>query len=107
AERFFARTNVNHFLLEYDAPRAGDFAPLRFVPSRKGAVLGLISSKTPVLESMDELRRRADEAAKHIALDRLGISPQCGFASTAAGNPLTQADERAKLRLVREAAQAI
>jgi 5-methyltetrahydropteroyltriglutamate--homocysteine methyltransferase len=107
AERFFARTNVSHFLLEYDTPRAGDFAPLRFVPSGRGAVLGLISSKTPVLEKMDELRRRADEAAKHIPLDRLGISPQCGFASTAAGNPLTQADERAKLELVVNAAQAI
>jgi 5-methyltetrahydropteroyltriglutamate--homocysteine methyltransferase len=69
--------------------------------------LFLISSKTPVLESMDELRRRADAAAKHIPLDRLGMSPQCGFASTAAGNPLTQADQRAKLELVVNAAQAI
>jgi 5-methyltetrahydropteroyltriglutamate--homocysteine methyltransferase len=107
AERFFAGTNADHFLLEYDTPRAGDFAPLRFVPSGKGVVLGLISSKTPVLESMNELQRRADEAAKHIALDRLAIGPQCGFASTAAGNPLTQADQRAKLRLVVDAARAI
>jgi 5-methyltetrahydropteroyltriglutamate--homocysteine methyltransferase len=107
AERFFAGTDANHFLLEYDTPRAGDFAPLRFVPSGKGVVLGLISSKTPALESMDELARRADEAARHIALDRLAISPQCGFASTAAGNPLTQADQHAKLRLVVEAARAI
>jgi 5-methyltetrahydropteroyltriglutamate--homocysteine methyltransferase len=107
AERFFAGTNVNHFLLEYDTPRAGDFAPLRLVPGGKGVVLGLISSKTPVLESMHELQRRADEAAKHIGLDRLAISPQCGFASTAAGNPLTQADQRAKLRLVVDAARTI
>jgi 5-methyltetrahydropteroyltriglutamate--homocysteine methyltransferase len=107
AERFFARTNANHFLLEYDTPRAGDFAPLRYVPSGKGVVLGLISSKNPAIEEMDVLRRRVGEAAKHIALDRLAISPQCGFASTAAGNPLTEAEEQAKLRLVVEAARAI
>jgi 5-methyltetrahydropteroyltriglutamate--homocysteine methyltransferase len=107
AERFFARTRANHFLLEYDTPRAGDFAPLRFVPQGKGVVLGLISSKTPELERIDVLQRRADEAAKHIDLDRLAISPQCGFASSAAGNPLSEADERAKLRLVVAAARAI
>ena len=107
AERFFAGTNANHFLLEYDTPRAGDFAPLRFVPSGKGVVLGLISSKTPALESLHDLQRRADEAARHIALDRLAISPQCGFASTVAGNPLSEADQFAKLRLAVEAAHAI
>jgi 5-methyltetrahydropteroyltriglutamate--homocysteine methyltransferase len=107
AERFFARADVSHFLLEYDTPRAGDFQPLRFVPDTKGVVLGLVSSKTPVLESVDALRRRAEEAARIIDLDRLAISPQCGFASTAAGNPLSEADERAKLRLVVEAARAI
>jgi 5-methyltetrahydropteroyltriglutamate--homocysteine methyltransferase len=107
AERFFARADANHFLLEYDTPRAGDFAPLRFVPKGKGVVLGLISSKTPVLESVDSLRRRADEATKYIGLERLAISPQCGFASSAAGNPLSEADERAKLRLVVDAARAI
>ena len=64
AERFFARTQVNHFLLEYDTPRAGDFAPLRFVPNGKGIVLGLISSKTPVLERIDDLQRRVDEASE-------------------------------------------
>src|SRR5262249_32652088 len=88
AERFFARTRANHFLLEYDTPRSGDFAPLAFVPKGKGVVLGLISSKTPELESLDALRRRFDEAARYIDLDRLAISPQCGFASSAAGNPL-------------------
>jgi 5-methyltetrahydropteroyltriglutamate--homocysteine methyltransferase len=107
AERFFARTNANHFLLEYDTPRSGDFAPLRFVPKGKGVVLGLVSSKTPVLESLDSLQRRTEEAAGHIDLDRLAISPQCGFASSAAGNPLSEADERAKLRRVVEAAWAI
>ena len=107
AERFFARTAANHFLLEYDTPRSGDFAPLRFVPKGKGAVLGLVSSKTPVLEDMDGLRRRTDEAARHIDLARLAISPQCGFASSAGGNPLSEADERAKLKLVVDAARAI
>jgi 5-methyltetrahydropteroyltriglutamate--homocysteine methyltransferase len=107
AERFFAHTHANHFLLEFDTPRAGDFAPLAFVPKGKGVVLGLVSSKTPDLESMDDLRRRADEAGRHIDLDRLAISPQCGFASTAAGNPLSEADQRAKLKLVVDAARAI
>jgi 5-methyltetrahydropteroyltriglutamate--homocysteine methyltransferase len=107
AERFFQSTNVSHFLLEYDTARAGDFRPLRFVPASKGVVLGLISTKTPQLESIEDLKRRCDEAAQHIELDRLGISPQCGFASTAAGNPLTEAGERAKLSLVVAAARAI
>jgi 5-methyltetrahydropteroyltriglutamate--homocysteine methyltransferase len=107
AERFFANTKVNHFLLEYDTPRAGDFAPLRFVPKSRGVVLGLISSKTPVLESMEVLKQRTQEATRYIDLDRLAIGPQCGFASTVAGNPLTEADERAKLALIVEAAKAI
>jgi 5-methyltetrahydropteroyltriglutamate--homocysteine methyltransferase len=106
AERFFTRTKVNHFLLEYDTPRAGDFRPLRFVEG-KGVVLGLISSKTPALESLDDLARRTREAAQYIDLDRLAISPQCGFASTVAGNPVTEADERAKLKLAVDAARAI
>jgi 5-methyltetrahydropteroyltriglutamate--homocysteine methyltransferase len=107
AERFFANTDVNHFLLEYDTPRAGDFAPLRFVPASKAVVLGLISSKTPVLESIDQLKHRVEEATQYIGLDRLAISPQCGFASTVAGNPVTEADERAKLALVVQAAKSI
>jgi 5-methyltetrahydropteroyltriglutamate--homocysteine methyltransferase len=107
AERFFNLTHANHFLLEYDSARAGDFAPLRLVPKNKGVVLGLVSSKTPALESPETLKRRTDEAAQFIALDRLAVSPQCGFASSAAGNPLSEADEIAKLRLVVEAARAI
>jgi 5-methyltetrahydropteroyltriglutamate--homocysteine methyltransferase len=107
AEKFFNRTNVDHFLLEFDTPRAGGFAPLRFVPGDKGVVLGLISSKTPQLEKLEALRRRADEAAKYIDASRLAISPQCGFASTMGGNPVTEADERAKLALCVEAAAAI
>jgi 5-methyltetrahydropteroyltriglutamate--homocysteine methyltransferase len=107
AERFFADTEVDHFLLEYDTPRAGDFAPLRFVPKTKGVVLGLVSTKTPVLEEIDGLRKRVTEATRYIDLDRLAISPQCGFASTVAGNPLSEEDQRAKLGLIVRAATDI
>jgi 5-methyltetrahydropteroyltriglutamate--homocysteine methyltransferase len=106
AERFFSRTKVNHFLLEYDTERAGDFKPLRFVKG-KGVVLGLVSSKTPALESIEVLKRRTREATQYIDLERLAVSPQCGFASTVAGNPVTEADERAKLKLVVDAAKVI
>ena len=107
AERLFNRANVDHFLLEFDTPRAGDFAPLAAMPKTKGVVLGLVSSKTPQLEPMDLLKRRVDEAAKHIDPAQLAISPQCGFASTMGGNPVTEADERAKLRLCVDAARTI
>ena len=107
AERFFANTKVNHFLLEFDTPRAGDFSPLRFLPKDKGVVLGLVSSKTPQLEPSATLRARIDEAAKVVDLDRLAISPQCGFASTVAGNPVTAADQEAKLRRVVEVANEV
>ncbi|MBX3518621.1 MAG: 5-methyltetrahydropteroyltriglutamate--homocysteine S-methyltransferase [Xanthobacteraceae bacterium] len=107
AERFFGRAKINHFLLEFDTARAGDFSPLRFVPKGVGVVLGLVTSKSPVLENPDDLKRRVDEATKYIGLDRLAISPQCGFASTVAGNPVTEADERAKLKLCVDTAKAI
>jgi len=107
AERFFAGANVAHFLLEYDTARAGDFKPLRFLPKPKGVVLGLVSTKTPRLETLDDLKRRISEATKHIDLERIGVGPQCGFASTAAGNPLTLDDERAKLRLLVDLAHEI
>lgn len=107
AEKFFGRTNVNHFLLEFDTPRAGGFDPLRFVPKDKGVVLGLVSSKTPKLEPLDVLKRRTQEAARYVDLSRLAISPQCGFATTMGGNPVTEADERAKLELCVRAAQTI
>lgn len=107
AEKFLSRTDVNHFLLEFDTPRAGGFAPLRFVPKDKGVVLGVVSSKTPVLENMDVLRRRTEEASRYVDSARLAISPQCGFASTMGGNPVTEADERAKLKLCVDAARAI
>ena len=107
AEKLFGTAQVNHFLLEFDTPRAGGFAPLRFVPKDKGVVLGLVSSKTSRLEPMDQLKQRAEEAAKYIDPSRLAISPQCGFASTMGGNPVTEADERAKLRLCVDAARDI
>ncbi len=81
AERVFGRLKVDGYLLEYDTPRAGDFSPLRFLPKDTIAVLGLISTKVPELESKEELKRRVDEAARIIDLDRLGLSPQCGFAT--------------------------
>ena len=107
ADTLFNRANVNHFLLEYDTPRAGDFAPLRLMPKNKGVVLGMVSSKLSLLESIDSLQRRAGEAAKFVDPARLAISPQCGFASTIGGNPVSEADEIAKLRLCVEAARTI
>jgi 5-methyltetrahydropteroyltriglutamate--homocysteine methyltransferase len=97
--------DVTHFLLEFDTARAGDFTPLRQVPAQKGVVLGLVSSKTASLEPVDDLLKRIDEAARFIDKDRLAISPQCGFASTAAGNPLSESEERAKLALCVRIAQ--
>jgi 5-methyltetrahydropteroyltriglutamate--homocysteine methyltransferase len=107
AESFFGRTDVDHFLLEFDTPRAGGFTPLRFVPKDKGVVLGLVSSKTPRLETMEELAKRVDEAARFVDRSRLAISPQCGFASTLGGNPIAEADQRAKLELCVRAAQTL
>jgi methionine synthase II (cobalamin-independent) len=107
AETLFQRANVDHFLLEYDTARAGGFAPLRFVAKDKGVVLGMISSKVAALESIELLKRRAAEAARYMDGDRLALSPQCGFASTVGGNPMSEADMRAKLALVVTAARAI
>ncbi|MGE3934138.1 MAG: 5-methyltetrahydropteroyltriglutamate--homocysteine S-methyltransferase [Rhodospirillaceae bacterium] len=101
ADVLFNQTNVAAFFLEYDTDRAGTFAPLRYLPRGKTAVLGLMSTKTASLESADELRRRIDEAAAIAPLDQLAISPQCGFASSIGGNPLSEAEQEAKLaRLV-------
>jgi 5-methyltetrahydropteroyltriglutamate--homocysteine methyltransferase len=105
AKALFVVPGVTHFLLEFDTARAGDFAPLRFVAADKGVVLGLVTSKSAVLEKADDLLRRIDEAARYIDKDRLAVSPQCGFASTVAGNPLSEADERAKLKLCVETAR--
>jgi 5-methyltetrahydropteroyltriglutamate--homocysteine methyltransferase len=83
AEPLFARCDVDAYLLEYDSPRAGDFAPLRYLPAGKRAYLGIISTKNPALESADDLMRRLDDAARYAPMERLGICPQCGFASAA------------------------
>ncbi len=107
AERLFSEANVDVFFLEYDTARAGDFAPLRFLPRHKHAVLGLVSSKVAALEDRDALRRRLDEASRIVPLDRLGLSPQCGFASAAGGNPVTEDVQRAKLRLCCDVARAV
>ncbi|HEX5370560.1 MAG TPA: cobalamin-independent methionine synthase II family protein [Dehalococcoidia bacterium] len=107
AEKAFQQLHVDRFLLEYDTSRAGGFEPLRFMPKNKMVVLGLISSKEPALESIDDLRRRIDEAAKYVPIENLAISPQCGFASTALGNLLTWDQMKAKLELVAETAQKV
>jgi 5-methyltetrahydropteroyltriglutamate--homocysteine methyltransferase len=97
----------HRFLLEYDSPRAGSFAPLRFMPKGKVAVLGLISTKVPQLEAIDDLRRRIDEACRYLALDQLAISSQCGFASDVVGNLVSADDQRRKLELVVETARRV
>ena len=107
AERLFNDARVDGFFLEYDSPRAGDFAPLRFMPKDKFIRLGLVSSKTPAFEDESALRSRIDEAARYAPIENMGISPQCGFASTAGGNPLSSDDEKAKLRLVVRMAECV
>jgi 5-methyltetrahydropteroyltriglutamate--homocysteine methyltransferase len=108
ADVMFNRIEVDAYFLEYDSPRAGDFAPLRHVPADKAVVLGLVSTKTPALESQDELKRRIDEASRHVALDRLGLSPQCGFSSApGSGQVITPDDQRRKLELVVETAREV
>jgi 5-methyltetrahydropteroyltriglutamate--homocysteine methyltransferase len=107
AAMVFERVNVDAFFLEYDTPRAGDFGPLRHVPKDKSVVLGLVSSKVPELESAESLKARVKEAEKFIPLEQLCLSPQCGFASNFLGNPLTIADEEAKLRRIVEVADSV
>jgi len=107
AQRLFNEANVDTFFLEYDTARAGGFEPLRHLPKTKNVVLGLISSKTPQLEPLDHLRKRLDEAARFVDLDQVGVSPQCGFASSVGGNPLSIEDERKKLARLVELAHAV
>jgi 5-methyltetrahydropteroyltriglutamate--homocysteine methyltransferase len=99
--------NVHGYFMEYDTERAGGFEPLRFLPDNKLVVLGLITSKFPELESKDEIKRRIDQAAKFVPLDRLCLSPQCGFASTEEGNVLTEEQQWAKLRHVVDIAREV
>jgi len=107
AETLFGRIEADAFFLEYDTDRAGDFAPLRYVPEDKFVVLGLVSTKTPRLEDKDALKRRIDDAARRVPLERLCVSPQCGFSSTVHGNQITVDDERRKLALVVELARDV
>lgn len=107
ADVLFNRADVDGFFLEYDTERAGGFEPLRFVPKGRKIVLGLVSTKTPDIESKDDLKRRIDEAAKYVALEDLCISPQCGFASSHHGNKVTEDIERRKLALVVEVANEV
>jgi 5-methyltetrahydropteroyltriglutamate--homocysteine methyltransferase len=107
AEKLFGTLGVDRFLLEYDGERAGGFEPLRLVPRGKTVVLGLITTKEPRLESPDELRRRIDAAARYVPLEDLALSPQCGFASVAAGNLLSIDDQWRKLELVDETARKV
>jgi len=94
-------------LLEYDTERAGSFEALRFVPKGKIAVLGLITTKVGRVESVDELRRRIDEAARYLPIDQLAISPQCGFASSIGGNLLTEEEQFRKLEVMLETAAKV
>ena len=105
--RVFRNTKFQRFLLEYDDERSGGFEPLQQMPEDRGVVLGLVSSKKPQLESKDELKQRIEAASKYIPLERLALSPQCGFASTIEGNLMTLADQEAKLRLVAETAREV
>jgi 5-methyltetrahydropteroyltriglutamate--homocysteine methyltransferase len=107
AERVFRRTRFHRYLLEYDDERSGTFEPLRFLPDDRIVVLGLVSSKRPELESPDVLRRRIEEASRVVPLDRLALSPQCGVASTHAGNRQSAADQKRKLELVGATARAV
>ena len=105
AEQLFGQFQADTFLLEYDSERAGTFESLRYVPAGKTVVLGLVSTKTPELESESTLLARIEEAARYVPMENLALSPQCGFASTMEGNLLSDGDQWAKLRLVVETAR--
>ncbi len=107
AQQVFQRSRFDRFLLEYDDERSGTFAPLTHVPDDRMVVLGLVSSKTPSLETPAELQARIAEAARIVPLERLALSPQCGFASTHEGNALSPDDQRRKLELVASTARAV
>ena len=107
AEALLAEMDVDAYFLEYDDERSGGFAPLRFLPKGKVVVLGLVSTKTGVLESKDALKRRIDEAARYAPLEQLALSPQCGFSSTVHGNDIAWEMQRRKLELVVETAAEV
>lgn len=107
AASLFRKLTIRSYFLEYDSPRAGGFEPLREVPDGKVVVLGLVSTKVRALERVDDLRRRVEEAARHVPLDRLCVSPQCGFAGDVAGTGLDAADQTAKIGLLARLAKEI
>ena len=107
AELLFNQIGVDGYFMEFDTERAGGFEPLRFVPKDKTVVLGLVTSKAGALESIDELERRINDAAKYVDLEQLCLSPQCGFASTEEGNLLTEEEQWAKLSRIVEVARKV
>ena len=107
AERLLNELKHDRFLFEYDTPRAGGFEPLRFLPKNKVLVLGLVSTKVPELETVDDLKRRIDEASKYAPLEQLAISPQCGFSSDVVGNLISDDDQKRKLELVVETSRQV
>ena len=107
AERLLNQLKYDRFLFEYDTPRAGGFEPLRFLPKGKVIVLGLVSTKVPHLETVEDLKRRIDEAAKYAPLEQIAISPQCGFSSDVVGNLISMDDQKRKLEVVVETARQV
>lgn len=108
ADALFNRTDVDVYFMEYDSERAGGLEPLRLLPpGRKRVMPGFITTKSGALESVDDLRRKFDEASGYVDLDQLGIAPQCGFASTEEGNLVTEDDQKRKLELVMKTAEAV
>ncbi|MBV9229829.1 MAG: methionine synthase, partial [Chloroflexi bacterium] len=105
--RVFSQSHFQRFLLEYDDERSGSFEPLQHVPEDRFVVLGLVTTKKPRLESADELRERSKEATRYIPLERLALSPQCGFASSMEGNRISFEDQRRKLELVSSVAREV
>jgi 5-methyltetrahydropteroyltriglutamate--homocysteine methyltransferase len=105
--RLFERSAFDRFLLEYDDERSGGFEPLARVPEDRTVVLGLVTTKRPAMESAEELKRRIEQAAAYVPLERLALSPQCGFASMMEGNAISEADQRAKLELVVSVARSV
>lgn len=107
AETLFNAMPVDGYFMEWDSDRAGGFEPLRFLPKGKHVVLGLVTSKTGVLENKDDIKRRIDEASKFVSLDQLCLSPQCGFASTQEGNTLAEDEQWKKLEMIVEIANEV
>jgi 5-methyltetrahydropteroyltriglutamate--homocysteine methyltransferase len=107
AEVLFNAIAADRFLLEYDSDRAGDFAPLRFVPKGPTVVLGLVTTKSPAMESADVLKRRIEEAARFVPIEQLALSPQCGFASSIEGNKIDEDSQWRKLELIARFAEQV